>query len=122
MVINSFFRNFICPERDCLKSTTMRSNLGFTDRAIRLTIALTIGLLVFSKSIEGLPGLLLFILGFALVVTCLKGNCPVYRMLGISTHKNLNDKAKDYEYRRNQTLLKNYLKNYAEQDELKKIA
>jgi hypothetical protein len=100
----------------------MRSNLGFTDRAIRLAIALTIGLLVFSKSVDGLPGLSLFILGFALVVTCFKGSCPVYRILGISTHKNLNEKARDFEYRRNQTLLKNYMKNYAEQDEFKKIA
>jgi hypothetical protein len=101
----------------------MRSNLGLTDRTIRATIAITIGLLVFSKYVEGLPGLLLFILGFALMVTCFKGNCPVYRMLGISTHKNLNQKARDFEYRRNQTLLQNYLKNYEEEEnEFKRIA
>jgi hypothetical protein len=99
----------------------MRSNLGLTDRTIRATIAITIGLLVFSKYVEGLPGLLLFILGFGLLATCFKGSCPVYRMLGISTHKNLNEKARDYEYRRNQILLRN-LKNYEEDDELKRIA
>ena len=105
----------------------MRSNLGLTDRIIRATISLTITLLVFSRPVEGLPGLFLFIMGFALIVTCFKGNCPLYRLLGISTYKNLNDKARDYEYRRNQTLLRNYLKNYAEgyeqlENEFKKIA
>lgn len=105
----------------------MRSNLGLTDRTIRATIAITIAILVFSRSVEGFPGLLLFILGFSLVVTCFKGSCPLYRLLGISTHKNLNDKARDYEYRRSQTMLRNYLKNYADgyqemENEFKKIA
>jgi hypothetical protein len=105
----------------------MRSNLGFADRSIRFIIALILGFLVFSESMQGLPGLCLFIFGFALVVTCFKGSCPVYRFLGISTHKNLNDRARDFEYRRTQTMLKNYLRNYEDSyppmdKEIKKIA
>jgi len=94
----------------------MRSNLGLTDKTIRVTVALTIGLLVFSRSIDGIPGLLCFLLAFTLVITCFNGSCPVYRLLRISTNKNLNDKARDFEfeYQRSQTLLKNYLKNYQE--------
>jgi hypothetical protein len=95
----------------------MRNNLGTTDKAIRTTIAITIGILVFGKFIVGTISLGLFLFAIALVITCLKGNCPVYKIFGFNTNKNLNDKARIYErniYERNQTLLKNYLKNYQE--------
>ncbi|MBV9988851.1 MAG: DUF2892 domain-containing protein [Chitinophagaceae bacterium] len=92
----------------------MRNNIGAVDKTIRLTVALTISLLVFSSYISGPRAVFLFLFAFGLVITCFKGNCPVYRLLGISTNRNLNDKARQYEYQRNQTLLKNYLKNYRE--------
>ena len=92
----------------------MRNNLGFVDKTIRITIAITICLLVFSSSISGAIAVFSFLFAFGLVITCFKGNCPVYRWFGINTNKNLNDKARSYEYQRNQILLKNYLKNYQE--------
>jgi hypothetical protein len=92
----------------------MRTNIGFIDKTIRLTVALIIYLLVFSSYISGSAALPLFLFSFGLVITCFKGSCPVYRLLGITTNKKLNDKARDFEYQRNQTLLKNYLKNYHE--------
>jgi hypothetical protein len=90
----------------------MRNNIGITDKTIRVTIAITIGLLVFSSSISGPLALGSFLFAFALVVTCFKGSCPIYRLFGINTNRNLNDKARYYEHQRNQTLLRNYLKNY----------
>lgn len=95
----------------------MRNNLGSTDKTIRITIAITIAILVFGKFIIGAMSLLIFLFAIALVITCLKGSCPVYKFFGFNTNRNLNDKARIYErniYERNQTLLKNYLKNYQE--------
>ncbi len=90
----------------------MRNNLGLTDKTIRVTIAITIALLVFSSAVSGPLALGLFLFAFALVVTSFRGNCPVYRLFRINTNRNLNDKARYYEDQRNQTLLRNYLKNY----------
>ncbi len=90
----------------------MRNNLGTGDKAIRITIALTISVLVFSKAFVGTTAIVGFLFVMILMMTCFKGNCPFYKIFGINTNKNLNDKAKIYE--RNQTLLKNYLKNYQE--------
>ncbi len=90
----------------------MRNNIGATDKTIRITIAFTISILVFSGFIAGPLSPICFLFAIALVLTCFKGNCPFYKILGINTNKNLNDKARIYE--RNQTLLKNYLKNYNE--------
>lgn len=90
----------------------MRNNVGTPDKTIRMIVVITILVLVFDKIISGPISVIFFLFSMFLLSTCLKGNCPVYRLFGISTNKNLNDKAKIYE--RNQTLLKNYLKNYNE--------
>lgn len=91
----------------------MRSNIGFTDKTIRFVSAISIEALVFSKIITGSAGIGLFMAAIFLLLTCFKGMCPLYRLLGINTHKNLNDKARIYHFHeRNQTLLKNYLKHY----------
>lgn len=91
----------------------MRSNIGFADKTIRFVSAITIEVAVLSKIMTGPLAIALFILAIFLLLTCFRGVCPLYRLLGINTHKNLNDKARIYDFhQRNQTLLKNYLKNY----------
>lgn len=77
---------------------------------MRMLVVIIIGCLVFSKLIIGVAAILLYVLAIALVFTCFKGSCPVYRLLGINTKRNLNDKAKIHE--RNQALLKNNNNNY----------
>jgi hypothetical protein len=93
----------------------MRNNIGTIDRIARLGIAVTVGTLVFSKTFDnGLIVLGLLVISFCLMVTCLKGVCPIYRLLGINTHKNLNAKARVYEFhQQHQSLLKTYF-NYKE--------
>ena len=90
----------------------MRNNLGAVDKTIRMGIVIIILILVFDKIVSGTESILFFLFSMLLMSTCLKGNCPLYRIFGINTNKNLNDKARIYE--RNQTLVKNYLKNYHE--------
>ena len=90
----------------------MRNNIGATDKTIRVAIALTTSIFVFSRFITGPVALAGFLLALGLVITCFKGICPFYRIFRINTNKNLNDKARIYE--RNETLFKNYLKNYNE--------
>lgn len=90
----------------------MRNNLGALDKTIRISIIITILVLVFNRIISEPFSVFFFLFAIFLLSTCMKGNCPLYRILGINTSKNLNDKARIYE--RNQTLLKNYLKNYHE--------
>jgi hypothetical protein len=90
----------------------MRNNIGYIDKSIRMLLALVICLLVFTKTISGTSAIVLFIISVMLLATCLNGNCPFYRLLGINTKRNLNDKAKIYE--RNQAMLNNYHKNYKE--------
>lgn len=90
----------------------MRNNLGALDKTIRISVIITILVLVFNRIILEPFSVFFFLFAIFLLSTCMKGNCPLYRILGINTNKNLNDKARIYE--RNQTLLKNYLKNYHE--------
>jgi hypothetical protein len=94
----------------------MRNNIGSIDRIVRFTIAVTVGSLVFSNAVDnGLVLLGMLVFSFWLMVTCLKGICPLYRLLGINTHKNLNAKARFYQFhQQNQSLLKEYFKNYQE--------
>lgn len=90
----------------------MRNNVGAIDKTIRMLIVIAVLVLVFDKIVSEPVSVVFFIFSMFLLSTCLKGNCPIYRIFGINTNKNLNDKAKIYQ--RNQTLLKNYLKNYHE--------
>lgn len=98
------------------KFKVMRNNIGATDKIVRFTIAVTAGVLVFSRTVDnGLAALGLLTLAFCLVVTCIKGSCPLYRMLGINTYKNLNARARFYEFHhQDRALLKDYFKNYQE--------
>lgn len=92
----------------------MKKNLGFTDKCIRMTTSITISLLVFSRYITDGAALPCFLLAFALAVTCFRGVCPIYRLFRISTNRRLKEFDERYEFQRQETLIKNYLKNYQE--------
>jgi len=65
----------------------MKTNMGTTDRIVRLIIAVIIAALYFSGQISGTVGIVLGIVAVAFVVTSLIGWCPVYLPFGISTRK-----------------------------------
>jgi len=65
----------------------MKTNMGTTDRIIRLIIAVIIAALYFSGQISGTVAIVLGIVAVAFVATSLIGWCPAYLPFGISTRK-----------------------------------
>lgn len=65
----------------------MKKNMGSTDKAIRILIALIIGVLYYSGIISGTTALVLGIFAVIFVLTSLISFCPLYLPLGISTCK-----------------------------------
>jgi membrane-anchored protein YejM (alkaline phosphatase superfamily) len=59
--------------------------MGYTDRIIRVIIAVIFAGLYFSGSILGTFGIVLFALSIVLIATSLIGSCPLYLPFGIST-------------------------------------
>lgn len=66
----------------------MRTNMGTTDRIIRLLIAVAIGILYFTNVISGILAIVLGILAGVFVLTSFIGFCPLYLPLGINTCRN----------------------------------
>ncbi|ATA74746.1 MULTISPECIES: YgaP family membrane protein [Capnocytophaga] len=66
----------------------MRTNMGATDRIIRLLIAVAIGILYFTNVISGTLAIVLGILAGVFVLTSFIGFCPLYLPLGINTCRN----------------------------------
>jgi hypothetical protein len=65
----------------------MKKNMGTTDKAIRILVAVAVLVLYFTNVISGTPAVILLILAGVFVVTSLLGLCPLYLPLGISTRK-----------------------------------
>lgn len=65
----------------------MKKNMGTTDKAIRILVALLILVLYLANVVTGTLGLILIIVAIVLAVTSLIGVCPLYIPFGISTLK-----------------------------------
>ena len=65
----------------------MKSNMGLTDKTIRIAIAAIIGILYFTKVISGTLGIVLLGLAVIFVITSFISFCPLYAPFGISTCK-----------------------------------
>ncbi len=65
----------------------MKKNMGKTDKAIRLLVALTIVVLAYAKVVTGTLSLILIIVAAIFVITSLLGTCPLYIPFGINTAK-----------------------------------
>jgi len=63
----------------------MKKNMGSTDKIIRLTIAVLIGILFFTHVIEGTLGVILLVLAGIFVMTSLISFCPLYTLFGGNT-------------------------------------
>lgn len=65
----------------------MKSNVGTTDRIIRIALALIFAVLYFTQMVTGTVGLVLLVLGGIFMATSLIGWCPIYAAVGLSTCK-----------------------------------
>ena len=65
----------------------MTQNMGTTDKAIRISIAIVIGILYFTTTISGTLAIVLGILASIFVLTSFISFCPLYLPFNISTFK-----------------------------------
>lgn len=65
----------------------MKTNVGLTDKAIRIVIALIITILIYKDILSGTLAIVAGIFAVILLLTTLIGFCPLYRIFGISTCK-----------------------------------
>lgn len=61
--------------------------MGSADKAIRILIALALGVLIYLQVVTGTLALLLGIVGGVFVLTSLLSFCPLYRLVGVNTCK-----------------------------------
>ena len=65
----------------------MKKNMGSADRISRIIFAIIIGVLYFTKAIEGTAALVLGVLAFVFILTSFISFCPLYVLFGFSTCK-----------------------------------
>jgi hypothetical protein len=65
----------------------MIKNMGMIDRIIRIALAITIGVLILLKILNGIPAIILGIFAGIFILTSLIGTCPLYIPFKISTKK-----------------------------------
>jgi hypothetical protein len=65
----------------------MKANMGLVDRAIRVVLAVIVGVLYFTGQISGTLAIILGVLAIVFLLTSLISFCPLYLPLGISTKK-----------------------------------
>jgi hypothetical protein len=65
----------------------MLTNMGKTDRVIRVLVAILIAALYYTGTISGTTAIVLGIIAIAFVVTGLIGFCPAYFPFKISTRQ-----------------------------------
>lgn len=65
----------------------MTANMGTVDKAIRIAVAILIGILYLTGHISGLAAILLLVLAGVFILTSFISFCPLYLPFGISTRK-----------------------------------
>ncbi len=68
-----------------IKNKLMKKNMGTTDKAIRVLVAVTIAGLYFGNIITGTMAIVLMVLAVVFLLTSLVGFCPIYALLGMNT-------------------------------------
>jgi len=63
----------------------MKTNMGSADKAIRILLAVAIGLLYFTNVISGTVAIILLIFAAVFILTSLIGFCPLYLPFGLTT-------------------------------------
>lgn len=65
----------------------MKKNMGATDKAIRILVAVVIAVLYFTNTISGTLAIVLGILAVVFILTSFISFCPLYLPFGINTLK-----------------------------------
>lgn len=65
----------------------MRKNMGNTDKAVRILLAIIIAALYFTGTVPGVLGLVLLAFAAIFVLTSFISFCPLYLPFGINTCK-----------------------------------
>lgn len=65
----------------------MKKNMGTTDKAIRILVAVVIAVLYFTNTISGTLAIVLGILAVVFILTSFISFCPLYLPFGINTLK-----------------------------------
>jgi hypothetical protein len=65
----------------------MKKNMGSTDKLFRILFAFLVGVLYYTKAIEGNVAIVLGALAAIFVLTSFISFCPLYLPFGISTRK-----------------------------------
>jgi hypothetical protein len=65
----------------------MKTNMGSTDKIIRILLAIVFGVLYFTGTVTGTLGIILLVLGGVFVATSFISFCPLYTLFGMSTCK-----------------------------------
>jgi hypothetical protein len=69
----------------------MNKNMGTADRAIRIILAIVIGILYFTGRISGTLGIILGVVAIVFLVTSFMSWCPAYMPFGFTTCKKPGD-------------------------------
>jgi len=65
----------------------MKKNMGSTDKALRLIVAIVLVVLYFSNILTGTLGIIALVVAGVFTLTSLVSFCPIYPLLGINTCK-----------------------------------
>jgi hypothetical protein len=65
----------------------MKKNMGATDRAIRVILAIIMGALYFTNTVTGTLGIVLLVLAGIFLLTSIVSFCPIYSIIGLKTCK-----------------------------------
>lgn len=65
----------------------MKTNMGGTDRLIRVSVAIIVALLVYFEMVTGTLAYILMALAGIFVLTSLVSFCPIYAVFGMDTCK-----------------------------------
>ncbi len=65
----------------------MKKNMGSTDKAVRIVLAIIFVGLYFTETVTGTWGIVLLVLAGVFVITSLISFCPLYFPFGLSTCK-----------------------------------
>ncbi len=63
----------------------MKTNMGNTDRVVRLIMAAFFGILFFYNALPPFWGYTLLVIGIIFATTSFIGFCPLYKLFGVST-------------------------------------
>jgi uncharacterized membrane protein len=65
----------------------MKKNMGSTDKALRLIVAIILVVLYFSNILTGTLGIVALVVAGVFTLTSLVSFCPLYTLIGLNTCK-----------------------------------